>query len=362
VSGEKRIEDTLRAFLQSTRQAFVGTHRAHGADALARSPLRCSHDLRTPCHGLECASQLLAQRASVAADNEAMELLNAVRASCSLLMTTINNVLDLKLLEREQPERSAPQRRERVHPRTLFADVLDVCRTACTKDIVWLNEGDAAAFPETLEGDPERLRQVLQNVAVVSVRWAAAFPVEAELHCCVQEADAPAGYLQMQAAFTAVGRTLTPAEASDACELESCAGLALLVARAFARGLAGDVSITPTAAGTRFELHVRLFQPGAALPPPPPPAQEMPAAQEQPLDLAPENEPAAQQAAAPSVELTRRMFEYLVQHGDEVFHAGVITAAGLSFVSCLRTAFGASLAADRCCALLPVTDVHLTAV
>jgi hypothetical protein len=298
-----------------------------------------------------------------------MELLNAVRASCSLLMTTINNVLDLKLLEREQPERSAhasggaPQRRERVHSRTLFKDVLDVCRTACTKDIVWMNEGDAAAFPETLEGDPERLRQVLQNVAVVSVRWAAAFPVEAELHCCVQEADAPAGYVQMEAAFTAVGRTLTPTELSDAFELESCAGLALLVARAFARGLGGDVSITPTAAGTRFALRARLFEPGAAVPTPPPPAEEMPAAQEQPLDLAPVNEPTtAQQATAPSVELTRRMFEYLVQHGDEVFHAGVITAAGLSFVSCLRTAFGASLAADRCCALLAVTDVHLTAV
>jgi signal transduction histidine kinase len=124
-----------------------------------------SHDLRTPCHGAQCASQLLAARDSVASDNEALYLLNAVRASCSLMLSTINNVLDLRVLE--QPDAPARvtagrrllQERQRLNPRALFSDVLDVCRVACCKDITWSNEGDAIA--EELEARAALRRHVV---------------------------------------------------------------------------------------------------------------------------------------------------------------------------------------------------------
>ena len=58
IESESCTEERLEAFLLST-----------------------SHDLRTPCHTVQCAAQLLAQRPGVLADKEASELLRAIRAS-----------------------------------------------------------------------------------------------------------------------------------------------------------------------------------------------------------------------------------------------------------------------------------------
>jgi hypothetical protein len=66
---------------------------------------------------------------------------------------TINNVLDLKILDAEAATGRVPrlQKREPVALREMFADVLDVCRVACSKDIVWANSDDALAYPHQLQ-------------------------------------------------------------------------------------------------------------------------------------------------------------------------------------------------------------------
>jgi signal transduction histidine kinase len=111
----------------------------------------CSHDLRTPCHGAQCASTLLSARAGVAADGETLYLLHVVRASCRLLLATIGNVLDLNALEAagaaaasgddarggQQQQRASGG--ERVDVRALLTDVLEVCRDGCAKDVTWLS-------------------------------------------------------------------------------------------------------------------------------------------------------------------------------------------------------------------------------
>jgi hypothetical protein len=364
---------------------------------------------------MQCASQLLAARASVASDQEALYLLNAVRGSCSLMLSTINNVLDLRVLEQPGPAGRVVavgrmQARQRLNPRAIFADVLDVCRVACCKDIAWVNEGDAVneelearaaaaricqpsnaltcdllflfpVFPacRAMQGNPERLRQVLQNLAVVCVRYAGELPVQALLRCCTPEGGgAPDGFLLLAASFTAVGLTMTADEAGSAFQLESCAGLALLVARSVARGLDGDVALDGhsdgSGGGVSFALRVRLFRPGA----PPLPAQRGPAASpRQPAAAAAAAASAQQQAAAapsapaaapsaagpapPPIDLTTKLFEYLVKHSDEVFHAGQCTPQGLNYVRgasalLFRLSFTllyVSLRTDACAARCP---------
>jgi hypothetical protein len=162
VSSEKRVEETLRTYLLSTRRAPAAKRRrCPQRPRLTRCSCRCrasrkrarSHDLRTPCHGMQCASQLLAARPAIAADADAVYLLNAVRASCRLMLTTVDNVLSLKLLEAEAASgRAQPLHdREPLDVRALLADVLDVCRVGCLKDITWLNEHDAVGIPAVLE-------------------------------------------------------------------------------------------------------------------------------------------------------------------------------------------------------------------
>jgi hypothetical protein len=135
----------------------------------------------------------------------------------------------------------------------------------------------------------------------------------------------------MHAAFTVLGRVLTPAEASAAFDpYSSCAGLALLVARSFARSLDGDVVLKHTPAGTCFELHARLFQPDAPLAVEEPQAlASPPPTPRQPVQVP--GEPAAP-PAVPVVELTTRMFDHLVKFSDEVFTQGVNVGSSWKFV------------------------------
>ncbi len=82
-----------------------------------------------------------------------MYLLDAVHASTRLLLTTVNNVLELKALEAEAAS-GRPRRlhkREQLDVRALLADVLATCRVGHAKDIAWLNERDSADLPAVLE-------------------------------------------------------------------------------------------------------------------------------------------------------------------------------------------------------------------
>ncbi len=295
-----------------------------------------SHDLRTPCHGAQCASALLAARPGIADDAEALYLLGAVRASCRLMLGTIENVLLLKALEAAAAAGRAPvlAQRQRLDVRSLLADVLEVCRIGCGADVVGGAHASAGAdVPMELEGDAEKLRQVLQNAAAVVARWAADAPggsVAASLTRCGDDdaADAAAtsaGVHDLVATFTAVGRRLSPAEAGAAFEpYASCAGLALLVARAFARAMRGNAWLEEGAEGARLCVRFRLLAPGAPeqpddhaqpslpslLPPPPPSPLATPL-------------PEAQR-----VELTQRLFEHLATMSDDMFSIGDMSGGG----------------------------------
>jgi hypothetical protein len=191
----------------------------------------------------------------------------------------------------------------------------------------------------------ERARQAIQDVAVVCVDYAGALPVEAELH----SSDAADGSMHVHAVFIAVGRTLTPAEQQAAFDpysygaggeaVVTSARLALLVARSLARGMDGDLTLTASERGARFDLWLRAYWPGA----PPLPAETAgghaagPPAAAEAAGSTPEPAPLAeavvpQPSAARVVELTRRMYDYLIAFSDEVFMSGEITPAGATVV------------------------------
>ncbi len=297
---------------------------------------RRSHDLRTPCHGAQCASALLAARPGIADDAEALYLLGAVRASCRLMLGTIENVLLLKALEAAAAAGRAPvlARRQRLDVRSLLADVLEVCRVGCGADVVGGAHASAGAdVPMELEGDAEKLRQVLQNAAAVVARWAADAPggrVAATLTHCDDDADAAtsAGVHDLVATFTAVGRHLSPAEAGAAfAPYASCAGLALLVARAFARAMRGNAWLEEGAEGARLCVRFRLLAPGA-------PEQPADHAQPSPPSLLPAPPPSPRATPPPEaqrVELTQRLFEHLAAISDDMFSIGDISGGGVVY-------------------------------
>jgi signal transduction histidine kinase len=104
--------------------------------ALRSLLLSISHELRTPAQSGLDASQLLAARDSVAADDEALFLVQAIGASCRLLLGMVSNVLSMRNIESGELEMHPSA----FDPRAAVHDLLQVCRLGCsTSDIVWTN-------------------------------------------------------------------------------------------------------------------------------------------------------------------------------------------------------------------------------
>ena len=121
--------------------------------------LRISHELRTPAQSGLAAAQLLAQRESVRGDQEAAFLVQAIGASCGLLLGMVSNVLSMRHIESGTLDmRVAP-----FDPRAAVRELLQVCRVGCHTRIAWPDE-DAPLLPAVVEGDHMFFIQILQNL------------------------------------------------------------------------------------------------------------------------------------------------------------------------------------------------------
>jgi hypothetical protein len=312
---------------------------------------------------MSCASELLAARAGIAADAEAAYLLSVVRASCRLMLCTITSVLDLKTIEAatDGGRTQRLRRRDLLDVRALLADVLDVCRVGCSARIEQLHADQPLDLPASLEvrgrmrgsacvpahtslchadasacqGDAERLHQVLLNVAVVCLHYAAtgAAPgaTTVALSRCSADASCTVGAVDVCVCFVVAGRVLSPAEAGAAFEpYSSHSGLALQVARFFARAMGGDLRLVCGNGCTRYELRVRLHAPGA----PPPEPCDTPSPRTAAAAAAQASAAAASAPLPPpvGVALTQQMLQHLMQYSDDLFHTGNIGPDGALFV------------------------------
>ncbi len=117
--------------------------------ALRSLLLSISHELRTPAQSGLAASQLLAARGSVAADDEALFLVQAIGASCRLLLGMVSNVLSMRNIESGELEMHPSA----FDPRAAVHDLLQVCRLGCaTSDIVWTDEDEPLPAEVTVRG------------------------------------------------------------------------------------------------------------------------------------------------------------------------------------------------------------------
>ena len=128
-------------------------------EAMRSLLLSISHELRTPAQSGLAAAQLLAQRSCVRGDQEAAFLVQAISASCGLLLGMVSNVLSMRHIESGTLDmRIAP-----FDPRAAVNELLQVCRVGCHTRITW-PEDEAALLPATVEGDHMFFIQILQNL------------------------------------------------------------------------------------------------------------------------------------------------------------------------------------------------------
>ena len=232
--------------------------------------LSTSHDLRTPCHAIVTAGQLLAARESVSTDPDAAFLVDAVCSGCALLLGVISNVLDMRFgddveisgdtavaISPTAAARATHEMRLNLKPvscapRELIAGVLRTCRIGCgllRGRLEWVHED--APLPSRVCADVDRLQRVLQNLVLYSLKNS---PGNSTLTLEVtfeHVSDSPHASGVLRVAVCDPERQLWTEECArifaprvagrPAGALDSCCGLGLFVARTCARAMGGDV-------------------------------------------------------------------------------------------------------------------------
>lgn len=123
-----------------------------------------SHELRTPMNAVIGFTSLLLDEPLT---HEQKDYLESIRNSGNALLTLINDILDYSRLERE----NAGLEDQTFDLRSIVEEALDQVAPGAAKknlDIVYSMDKD---MPETIIGDPARLRQVLVNLLSNAVKY-----------------------------------------------------------------------------------------------------------------------------------------------------------------------------------------------
>jgi len=123
-----------------------------------------SHELRTPMNGVLGCTQLLQDTSLTDAQRQ---LLQTMHRSAEALLVLVNDILDFSKIEAGKMSLEAAD----VHLRSLIDDVLTLVSELAKKKALELTVDVAPDVPESLRGDPVRLRQILLNLVGNAIKF-----------------------------------------------------------------------------------------------------------------------------------------------------------------------------------------------
>jgi PAS domain S-box-containing protein len=236
-----------------------------------------SHEIRTPMNAILGFAEVL-KRGYGRGEAERQHYLETIRSSGQHLLQLINDILDLSKVEAGRLE----VERVRFAPHALAREVVEVLSGRAQEKGVALSFEADGPVPESVLGDPTRLRQILTNLVSNAIKFTERGSVR------IVERLAPAGdapSLAFEVVDTGIGispealeKIFDPFVQADSSVTRRFGGtgLGLAISRRFSRLLGGELTAeSEPGRGSRFVLTldpgpldgVSLLTPGEALAP-----------------------------------------------------------------------------------------------
>jgi signal transduction histidine kinase/ActR/RegA family two-component response regulator/HPt (histidine-containing phosphotransfer) domain-containing protein len=152
----------------SIREINAAREREQAAN-IAKSAFlaNMSHEIRTPLNGILGFTQLLLRRADMVQIQDVHEQLLTIHSSGRHLLDLINDILDLSKVEAGRLE----CRREAMPVVGLFEEVVSILRVRAAAKSITLECKWRGRFPDSIESDRARLKQILINLVGNAVKF-----------------------------------------------------------------------------------------------------------------------------------------------------------------------------------------------
>ena len=263
------LRDITRQVADERELVAARDQAVAGERAKARFLAVMSHEMRTPLNGLIGTLELLND---TPLSPEQQNFLRIVRRSGDVLLTHVNDVLDISRLETGRFTFAE----DAYDPVAVMRDVAETLRPTAVAGGIGLTADSTAAEGLHVLGDAQRVRQVLVNFAGNAIKFTPAG--EVRLHV---RHDPDAGKLILSVSDTGIGILPDQVERifEDFVTLDSSymraaegTGLGLGIARRLVEGMGGHVAVD-SAPGRGTTFTVTLPVRPAIRPRPPPEAE-----------------------------------------------------------------------------------------
>jgi PAS domain S-box-containing protein len=126
-----------------------------------------SHEIRTPLNGILGFTELLRRAGTGIPEDERQDYLQSIASSGRHLLTLINDILDISKIE------AGHLRVDQMpcSPHHIISEVVSVMRVHAEEKGITLDYRWESAVPETIQSDPQRLKQLLINLVGNAIKF-----------------------------------------------------------------------------------------------------------------------------------------------------------------------------------------------
>jgi len=267
IFGISRNITELKNAKQAAERSAVEAEKANQVKTTFLANM--SHEMRTPLNGIQCAIELLKETTD---EQERIELLSIIESSTAALSTQTSDILQYAKVG----SGNITLQHKDFSPTALIQSVVKIITNSAEVKAIDLNISISDTIPDVINGDPDRIKQVLLNIVNNAIKFTAKGHVSISLeHNSEQQqliftiVDSGIGILASDQ--KKLFKPFSQIDDSTTRQFEGN-GLGLAISKNLVELMQGDITLTSTfGQGTRCSFSITYqHATGGSLPTPKP--------------------------------------------------------------------------------------------